>query len=113
MSNQPSSDNFELGVRYELGQGVEKDPYKAAKYYALAVDEGNPAAECALGEMYMGGNGVPKDHVKGIELFTRSASKGFSKSMFNMGMVFWAGAGVPQAGQADGKRLLRPSTRCV
>ncbi len=93
MNEPSSSDDFELGVRYELGQGVDKDLTKAAECYEKAAETGNAAALCALGELYMGGNGVNRDFGKGIGLFTKAAEGGSPKAMLNLGMVYLTGTG--------------------
>ena len=42
---------FNLGVCYHKGEGVEKNPTKAVRYYKLAVDQGNAVAQDALEEI--------------------------------------------------------------
>ena len=48
---------------YANGEGVLKDEAEAARWYRLAADQGNAAAQGKLGVMYYTGEGVLKDSV--------------------------------------------------
>ena len=50
---------FNLGVMYQLGQGVPQDYAEAAKWYRLAADQGFAPAQFNLASMYIKGQGVP------------------------------------------------------
>ena len=50
-----------LGVMYENGKGVLKDPKQAVKWYQKAADQGNATAQSNLGAMYINGTGILKD----------------------------------------------------
>lgn len=43
---------YNLGVMYEHGHGVEQDEVKAAEWYLLAADNGHPEASLALSLLY-------------------------------------------------------------
>lgn len=43
---------FNLGVMYEHGHGVEQSDLKAAEWYQLAADNGHPEAPMALQLLY-------------------------------------------------------------
>ena len=43
---------FNLGVMYENGQGVEQSDLKAAEWYQKAADNGHPEAPMALQVLY-------------------------------------------------------------
>jgi len=47
-----------LGLRYENGQGVEKDYVKAIEWYSKAAAQNLATAQFNLGEMYNNGYGV-------------------------------------------------------
>lgn len=68
--NQSPSDMFNLGVRYDKGQGVPQDFAKAIEWYQKAADAGNTDAMCNLGIHYQRGQGFPKTtprHANGIK----------------------------------------------
>lgn len=54
---------FNLGIMYNLGQGITLDDRQAARWYWLAAQQGHIKAQANLGAMYANGNGVPQDYV--------------------------------------------------
>jgi TPR repeat protein len=54
-------ENYQKGLKYENGQGVDKNYSEAAKYYKLAADNGHADAGFKLGQMYENGQGVEKN----------------------------------------------------
>ena len=48
---------------YDNGQGVSQDYKTAAKWYALAAEQGHAEAQLVLGAMYYGGYGVSQDYI--------------------------------------------------
>ncbi len=65
---------FYLGICYELGQGVEADPAKAAECYHKGLEVGKHPVGCAnrLGAMYYKGKGVPQDYAKAFQLLKQA-----------------------------------------
>jgi len=61
---------------YENGEGVPKDPMRAADLYCEAARGGDPEAMFGLGWMYANGRGVPRDDALAASLFARAASYG-------------------------------------
>ena len=49
---------YRLGLMYDFGQGVTKDPEEAARWHRLAAQQGDADAQFALGLMYELGRGV-------------------------------------------------------
>lgn len=49
---------FELGVRYADGRGVEQSDAEAVKWFCRAAEQGNAGAQNALGFMYYRGRGT-------------------------------------------------------
>jgi len=60
---------FDLGVLYAQGRGVQRDLTEAAGWYRKAAEQGNAEAEFALGQMYSRGWGVPRDEVDAMRWF--------------------------------------------
>src|SRR5664279_4646677 len=50
-----------VASRYAYGNGVARDPAKAAKYTLKAAEQGLARAECLLGLLYSNGDGVKVD----------------------------------------------------
>ncbi len=55
-----------LGVRYEAGYGVSKDPAIAAAWFEKAAEGGLAAAQWRLGLAYLEGWGVEEDPERGV-----------------------------------------------
>ena len=64
-----------LGVMYELGQGVAQDFAAAAKWYRLAAGQGTALGQLNLGLMYAKGQGVPQDFVLAHMWFNLAAAQ--------------------------------------
>jgi TPR repeat protein len=57
---------FDLGVLYAQGLGVQRDLTVASDWYRKAADQGNAEAQFALGQMYSRGWGIPRDMADAI-----------------------------------------------
>ena len=73
-----SQDQIELGRRYEIGEGVNRDPARAALWYGRAAEQGNAFAQSSLGYMYMKGDGVPRDTVQAHKWFSLAADQNYA-----------------------------------
>ena len=65
-----------LGIIYDQGLGVEKNPKEAIKWYTLAAEWGNARAMEALGHIYSTGQTGKVDRVEAYVWLVRAASKG-------------------------------------
>ena len=64
-SNLPQCRSLDnLGVMYDIGQGVPQDYAEAVKWYRLAAEQNDAVAQYNLGAMYANGRGVPQDYVQ-------------------------------------------------
>src|SRR3954470_18694857 len=68
---------FELGIRYLGGEGLEKDEKQAAEWLQKSADEHNLAAMNAIGTLHEEGVGMPKDEKKAFEWYEKAAKYGF------------------------------------
>ena len=60
---------FDLGVLYAQGKGVQRDLTMAERWYRKAAEQGNAEAQFALGQMYSRGWGVPRDEADALRWF--------------------------------------------
>lgn len=74
------SAQFNLGVMYSVGQGVQKNLATAARWFGLAAEQGYGNAQRNLGVMYTLGQGVEQDFVKGYLWSELSAVQGNKES---------------------------------
>ncbi|WP_439258321.1 tetratricopeptide repeat protein, partial [Lonepinella sp. BR2271] len=55
-----------LGFKYDIGEGVEKDPVKAVYWYQKAAEQGNAKAQYNLALNYYDGQGVKQDYKQAV-----------------------------------------------
>ena len=66
----------EMGIRYRLGNDVEKDPAKALPWFLKAAKQGYAKAYFNLGAAYYNGDGVPVNVQNSCAYFIFSADAG-------------------------------------
>ena len=52
---------FNLGLKYDRGEGIAQDYAEAARWYRMAAEQGDVDAQFNLGLMYFDGQGVAQD----------------------------------------------------
>ena len=67
---------FNLGLIYDIGDGVLENDAEAVRWYRLAADQGNARAQQNLGAMYADGEGVPEDDVLAYMWWNLAAAQG-------------------------------------
>ncbi|HET7315372.1 SH3 domain-containing protein [Salinisphaera sp.] len=87
---------YNMGVLYDRGYGVERDYDKARQWYKKAAAQHYPRAEHNLGIMYKAGKGVPRDFGKAAQWFRRGADDGLAASQNNLAVLYMEGKGVPR-----------------
>lgn len=75
-----SSAQYNVGVMYQLGQGVQKDMSEAAHWYRLAAERGVREARVDLGTMYANGTGVTQNVIVAYILFDLAMTQGSTDS---------------------------------
>jgi TPR repeat protein len=85
---------YNLGVMYDNGDGVLKDPKQAVVWYRKAAEQGHPSAQHNLGVMYGNGEGVLKDPKQALAWWRKAAEQGNSTAQFNVGIYYAEGIGV-------------------
>ena len=78
---------FNLGVKYDFGQGVDKDPAQAIHWYRLAAAQGHGGAQFNLGGMYFEGLGVKRDLLRATMWFALSAEAGVKGAARNRAVL--------------------------
>ncbi|MDR3458359.1 MAG: tetratricopeptide repeat protein [Verrucomicrobiae bacterium] len=83
-----------LGVMYVLGQGVDKDPAEAVKWYTRAAEQGQGESQHGLGLRYLWGDGTDKDPQQAAVWLTAAANQGIPDSATWLADMYWNGNGV-------------------
>ncbi len=85
-----------LAKSYDFGQGVAKNPTRAAYWYRKAAMNGDPNAQDNLGLCYYFGSGVKKDLPTAVKWHQRAADQGYAPAWNNLGLCYRNGEGVAQ-----------------
>ena len=79
---------FQLGVRYDKGQGVKQDLGKAFMWFQKSAKLGSHAAMFNLGLMYEQGHGTKQDLERALHWYRKSAALGNQLAMSNILSLF-------------------------
>ena len=91
-----ASAQFNLGLMYDIGEGVPENDGNAVAWYLKAAEQGFAVAQSNLGLMYRTGLGVPQDDVEAVTWYRKAAEQRFAVAQFNFGLMCANGRGVPQ-----------------
>jgi TPR repeat protein len=97
-----------LGLAYDLGQDVPRNPAEAARWYRRAAAEGSPSAASNLGVLYHNGDSMPKDSVEAATWFESAAARGSASAQYSLGRMYYQGDGVAR-NYAEAARWLEKS----
>lgn len=87
---------FNLGLIYATGQGVQRDDAAAAVWFRKAAEQGYASAQSNLGTVYLYGRGVTQDDTEAVVWFRKAADQGDAIAEFLLGNQYANGKGVPQ-----------------
>lgn len=85
---------YQLGLRYAMGDGVPRDPAQAVRWYREAAQQGLAPAQYQLGLRYANGDGVERDFAEAVKWYQRAAGQGVAFAQFNLGVRYANGQGV-------------------
>lgn len=93
-----------LGLSYQFGDvGVSIDYSRAVKWYRMAAEQGNAAAQCYLGGCYHSGLGVPQSGEEAVKYYRLSADQGNPDAQKFLGNCYIRGFGVNQDAKEGAK----------
>lgn len=87
---------FELGLKFQEGEGVVQDYNQAAIWYRKAAEQGLSWAQVNLGEMYQNGQGLVQDYKQAAAWYRKAAEQGLGAAQLQLGNLFYLGQGVIQ-----------------
>lgn len=73
---QPADTLYRAAERYRHGEGVAADPSRAFHLMQQAAEQGNTAAQSALGQMYSMGEGCRRDYASAYQWFFIARQRG-------------------------------------
>lgn len=85
---------LQLGMRFQMGDGVEKDDARAVQWFRRAAEQGNAEAQHKLAECYGRGWGVRLDFAEMHKWDFRAAKQGDTDAQFCTGLWLITGMGV-------------------
>ncbi len=85
---------YNLGVMYFNGDGVNLNPFLAEYCFNLAAKNGHIEAQSFLGEMYYKGLGVSKNLSEAEKWLKMAAENGSADAQCNLGVMYYFGDGV-------------------
>jgi hypothetical protein len=80
-----------VGLMYQRGTGVKKNPHKAAAYYKKSARKGFPDAQYRLGSMYLAGKDIQKDATQAERWLTKAAEQGVAEAQTHLGKAYLDG----------------------
>lgn len=86
----------ELGLIYQYGKGVPKDPKYALKLYEAAASQQYGEAAFHSGLMYYHGEGVKQDYEQALKWFSQGVVNDYAPCFLFLGMMYKKGEGVKQ-----------------
>ena len=89
-----ASAQYNLGLCYANGEGVEKDEHEAVKWYRNAASQGNTEAQFNLACCYNKGEGVVQNIERGMFWLKKAAEKSHAKAQFSLACCYENGEGV-------------------
>jgi len=75
-NNGDKEAQFELGVAYYTGKGIEWNKNKAFKWFEKSANQGHAVAQQNLGAMYSNGEGVEASHKKAVKALNKAIALG-------------------------------------
>jgi TPR repeat protein len=85
---------YNLGVIYKSGKGVQVSNKAAIKWYTKSAAQGYTAAQHNLGAIYTHGEGVRKNHKTAFYWYRLAAGQGDARAQYNLGRNYYFGHGV-------------------
>ena len=85
-----------LGVLFDLGQGVDLDEGRALYWFARSASAGHPSGMSNYGRMLEQGRGIDANPQEAARWFDLAARQGQPEAQYNLGLMYESGHGVQQ-----------------
>ncbi len=96
-ASQGNSDSqYQLGLLYQTGNGVEENIYQAIHWLTRAANANNVQAQYALAMLYRENASKPDDEKKAVNWYRRAAQAGHADAQYSLGLLYANGDMVQQ-----------------
>ncbi|MEI8120428.1 MAG: tetratricopeptide repeat protein [bacterium] len=85
---------YQLGLKFVNGQGVEKDEAEAVRWYRKAAEQGHSTCQYFLGWYLANGRGVEKNEAEAVTWYRKAATQNVLGAQFDLGVMYANGRGV-------------------
>ncbi|EXX66778.1 Bck1p [Rhizophagus irregularis DAOM 197198w] len=85
---------YNLGLCYEKGIGIEKDEIKAFYWYQKSIENGNNNAQYNLGLFYENGIGIEKSNFQAFYWYQKAAENNNKNAQYSLGLCYEKGIGI-------------------
>jgi len=99
---------YSLALRYQLGQGVEKDAEKQYYWYQKSAEQGNLDASYQMAKLLLLGRGVEQDQNNALDMFLSLAERSHPGAAYQLYLIYTEGK-VVDANSALAKEYLLKS----
>lgn len=82
---------YNLGILYFTGQGVDRDYDQAFRWTLAAAEQGHLAAQFNLGSLYYEGQGVDRNHGTALEWYSTAGKSGHANAAFFLAEMYQQG----------------------
>ena len=79
---------FDFGLLYEMGDGVQIDEWEAFSWFSRAAEQGHPEAQVKIGNMYYHGSPVPCEYAQAEAWFRKAAQQGNAVALKSLGLIY-------------------------
>lgn len=93
--NNDAAAQYNLGLLYEQGLGVEESSGLAARYYRAAARQDYAPAQYNLAGLHYRGNGVVQDAREAVYWWSAAAQQGYANAQYMLGVLLLKGEVVP------------------
>ena len=85
---------LDLGLRYETGRGVARDPVQAINWFRKAAEQDYDEAQYTLGCCYNGDDGFDRNPSEAVKWWGKAAAQGHTDAQYCLGLSYAIGEGV-------------------
>lgn len=91
-----ADEQFMLGVKYLIGEGVHENHVEAAKWLQRAAEQGHVEAQFLIGVSILRSDDSPEGYRESAKWLRRAAKQGHAGAQYRLAAIYALGRGVPQ-----------------